>query len=693
MAPRWKLRGNKLIASPAARAGILAASANLASTFVRGLLPRSVTDQALATGVVTAAIYQATTTAHAAAETFSLFTTGTHGMRGRKPDPQRTIVADVVLVGFGATVGRVLPPKDNESLATSITRFVGETLMLGGAAGAAVQLTDVALAKLFPGRAFAERRALVDVALGGLVAGFTVFVRNENARHFGLVDPDRKAIKSAGLMTTAKATATGVGAAAGLMVLTSAEQFVASSVVEAFDTKLRRYDIGSPLVGHAVSLGMLGMAGTGAFVLLKRRIERRGDIVEPAYPDPPTNPNVTAGPRSIVDFDTVGKEGRRYVLMALDAEAITAVMSEPATDPVRVVAGFEAAETTEERAELCLKEMDAVGAFDRALICIASPTGVGYVSYVFTETLEYLTRGDCATVVPQYALVPSVMALFDTHDGVALQRRVLEMTRDRIAAMPAQSRPRLVQFGESLGAQVALDVAYPQGAWVFDELGVERGLYLGVPFRSTTWNSWWNARDKFDPEHRMVLVSQPDEFAELPEIKRHAARQFMIVHHDDPVNKFTYRLVVKQPWWMGAPTARPPKVPRETRWRAVTTFVLTLVDLKNGMDFRVGEFIRKGHDYRIDTCQAVQMAYALPCLPEQTAAVEARLRSRESEWATRRLVARKFANARDSVARQLTSWGVNVPNLPDLDSLGIPEVADIDPTKSIIQTLGSSGVS
>lgn len=687
------MRGNKLIASPAARAGILAASANLASTFVRGLLPRSVTDQALATGVVTAAIYQATTTAHAAAETFSLFTTGTHGMRGRRPDPQRTLIADVILVGFGATVERILPPKDNESLATSITRFVGETLMLGGAAGAAVQLTDFALIKIFPGRAFAERRALVDVALGGLVAGFTVFVRNENARHFGLVDPDRKAIKSAGLMTTAKATATGFGAAAGLMVLTSAEQFVASSVVEAFDTKLRRYDIGSPLVGHAVSLGMLGMAGTGAFVLLKRRIERHGDIVEPAYPDPPTNPHVTAGPRSVVEFDTIGKEGRRFVLMALDADAITAVMGEPATEPVRVVAGFEAAETTEERAEVCLKEMEAVGAFDRSLICIASPTGVGYVSYVFTETLEYLTRGNCATVVPQYALVPSAMALFDTHDGVALQRRVLELTRDRIAAMPELTRPRLVQFGESLGAQVALDVAYPQGARVFDELGIERGLYLGVPFRSTTWNSWWNSRDKFDPEHRMMLVSQPDEFADFPERQRQAARHFMIVHHDDPVNKFTYRLVVKQPWWMGAPTTRPPKVPRETRWRAVTTFVLTLVDLKNGMDFKVGKFIRRGHDYRIDTCESVQIAYALSCSPEQATAMETRLRARESEWATRRLVARKFANARDSVTRQLTSWGVSVPNLPDLDTLGIPEVADIDPTKSIIQTLGSSGVS
>lgn len=192
----------------------------------------------------------------------------------------------------------------------------------------------------------------------------------------------------------------------------------------------------------------------------------------------------------------------------------------------------------------------------------------------------------------------------------------------------------------------------------------------------------------------MMLVSQPDEFADFPERQRQAARHFMIV------STMTIRSTNSLIGWLssspGGWVLRQPARPRcrgERIQRAVTTFVLTLVDLKNGMDFKVGKFIRRGHDYRIDTCESVQIAYALSCSPEQATAMETRLRARESEWATRRLVARKFANARDSVTRQLTSWGVSVPEPAGPGHLGIPEVADIDPTKSIIQTLGSSGVS
>ena len=85
--------------------------------------------------------------------------------------------------------------------------------------------------------------------------------------------------------------------------------------------------------------------------------------------------------------------------------------------------------------------------------------------------MEYLTRGDCAIVVPQYALVPSALALKETREGEAQQELILAGIRDRIAEMPEGSRPRLVQFGESLGAEVALDVAAASGTDHFEELG------------------------------------------------------------------------------------------------------------------------------------------------------------------------------------------------------------------------------
>lgn len=691
--PFLKLPGGRLVASHAARAGILVASANIAATFARGLLPRSVGDQAVATGICTAAIYQVTVTSHSAAETLALFTTGSRGMRGRVPDQIRLLVVDLVFTAAGAAIDFALPHKPRETLAVSIVRFIGQSMMLGGAAGAGVSVVDQGLAKVFPGQELSKRPIAVDVALGGSIAGLTVFIRHQHAREFGLVDPKRRAIKRAGLVKTAKASVAGVGAAVGMLTLAASEQFIAHKIKQVLNDRVHRFDIGSPMVGHFVALGMFGAAGTAAFVVAKRRIERGDDIVEPAYPAPPTSEFVTSGPKSVVPFDTIGKEGRRFVLMALAADEISAVMNEPAIDPIRIVGGYEAADGTEERARLCLAELESLGAFDRSLICIASPTGVGYVSYTFAESLEYLTRGDCAIVIPQYALVPSAMALFDTHDGVALQRRVIELARDRIAQLPPDRRPRLVQFGESLGAQVALDIAYPMGSTEFDELGLDAGLYLGVPFRSTSWNSWWNARSNFDPQRQMALVLDSDaleeRFADPDRRKRHV----MVVHDDDPVNRFSYRLVVKQPWWMGPPATRPPKVPRETIWRPVTTFVLTVIDLLNGMDFKPGEFVRRGHDYRMDSRGATAATYGLPCSDTQADAINEALRQREQDWAARRLVARKFANARDSVTRTLKSWGVSSQDFMSLEDGEGPLVADVDPRAQMLPNrFGSSGV-
>ena len=144
----------------------------------------------------------------------------------------------------------------------------------------------------------------------------------------------------------------------------------------------------------------------------------------------------------------------------------------------------------------------------------------------------------------------------------------------------------------------------------------------------------------------------------------------MVVHHDDPVNKFAYQLVVQRPWWLGPPATRPPLVPRETRFRPITSFVLALVDLKNGMQSKPGEFLRRGHDYRIELVQAVTRAYGLPADDETVAAVERALRLREQEWATRRMVARTFDTARRKVLATLEQWG---------QTAGV-DVADLDPT-------------
>jgi uncharacterized membrane protein len=415
-------------------------------------------------------------------------------------------------------------------------------------------------------------------------------------------------------------------------------------------------------------LGSLTAAGLLALNNVTGAIQRRDDIVEPAYPAPPSSTHVSAGPSSSMPFDSLGKEGRRFVLMALTPDEISAVMGEPAIEPVRVVGGYESAEDPEERARLTLQDMEDVGAYDRGLICIGSPTGVGYFNYSVAEALEYLTRGDCAIVVPQYALVPSALALTKTGEAEELTRRVLAGVHERLASFPAHDRPRVVLIGESLGANVALDIAVgPDGnshVPALNALGVQGGIYLGVPFRTRLWNEWRGNPTSVDPHRQLELVSQPDEAAELaPGHMRH----LMVVHHDDPVNKYGFRMVLQPPWWLGPPSTRPPLVPRETKFRPITSFVLATVDLFNGMQSKPGTFERRGHDYRIDIRESLEQAFGLTCSSAQGDAIEAALRQRETEWATRRMVARKLDKARRSIERQLAEWGSPTINVADFD--------------------------
>jgi hypothetical protein len=72
-------------------------------------------------------------------------------------------------------------------------------------------------------------------------------------------------------------------------------------------------------------------------------------------------------------------------------------------------------------------------------------------------------------------------------------------------------------------------------------------------------------------------------------------------------------------------------VPGAQQWRSPTTFVQTLVDMKNAANVIPGQFEAKGHDYRADLARFVREVYALPASDDQLAAVERALRASELE--------------------------------------------------------------
>lgn len=90
------------------------------------------------------------------------------------------------------------------------------------------------------------------------------------------------------------------------------------------------------------------------------------------------------------------------------------------------------------------------------------------------------------------------------------------------------------------------------------------------------------------------------QYVALPDAQRERVRFLMITHDNDAVAKFGLDLLVQAPDWLGTPDSRPATVPHSEVYQSPTTFVQTLVDMKNAATVVAGKFEAKGHDYRAD---------------------------------------------------------------------------------------------
>ena len=117
------------------------------------------------------------------------------------------------------------------------------------------------------------------------------------------------------------------------------------------------------------------------------------------------------------------------------------------------------------------------------------------------------------------------------------------------------------------------------------------------------------------PDVDRALVGRFNDFGELealdPEARRRL-RYVTITHANDAVGHFGLDLLVRAPEWLGPAEGRAATVPGAQQWRSPTTFVQTLVDMKNAANVIPGQFEAKGHDYRADLARFVREVYALP---------------------------------------------------------------------------------
>ena len=220
-------------------------------------------------------------------------------------------------------------------------------------------------------------------------------------------------------------------------------------------------------------------------------------------PPAPTEARVPGSSASLIDWKAMGQPGRDFVTLGPDAAAISAFTGRPALDPIRVYVGRANGDTPQERADLALAELKRLGAFDRKILVVVSPTGTGWMDPGSHDPLEYMHDGDIATVAVQYSYLNSPFALvFETRTGLDQATATVSTIHRYWRTLPPETRPELYIHGLSLGAWSSM---YATTLFQFVNDPIAGAFWAGPPFPSDFWNRVQRARTDGSPWVKPVV--------------------------------------------------------------------------------------------------------------------------------------------------------------------------------------------
>jgi uncharacterized membrane protein len=537
--------------------------------------------------------------------------------------PVRRQLAARALVYAGGTALATLPQRDGERLWMSSLRSAG-LLLRASAAGEAIYELDRHVRQRYPTQRISRPLATGTALGGGWLWWASRRLQAQEAAVARWPLPQKTTL-SASIGTSWVVTTVGTGLSRGFVITRGA---------------LESYFGPGPSKRVLAQLVNAGLWAAGAAALYNAAVAyvgRANERIEPAYATSPPSPLVSGSPQSLLPFADLGLQGRRYVSDVLTPELIQQVVGEAAAHPVRVYVGFNSEPLySTGRAELALAELHRTGAFERSWLLLGAPTGTGWVDHTLIETAEFLTRGDIATCCIQYGRYPSFLSVQKVALGRRQFRLLLWGVKQRLAERPPERRPRVLVFGESLGAWASSDVVMFQGIEGFDHYGVDRALWVGLP-----WLAKWSrsgmtrGSSTLVPAGTVGVFDRHQQLAALDEEQRSRLRVVILSHDNDPIAVLGPDLLVQRPWWL-ADGRRGRGVPDSMRWRPLVTFVQTAMDAANAMVSVPGEFGSFGHDYRADMVRFVHDAYQLPqATGSQLERIEETLRSLELERAER----------------------------------------------------------
>ena len=267
------------------------------------------------------------------------------------------------------------------------------------------------------------------------------------------------------------------------------------------------------VIVYALTSQVLLKLGINFFTRHARKMNNRTakGIVQPQVPER------SGSPQSRSSWRAVGGQGRVFLGRGPSRADIEAVTGCAAMEPIRVYAGMpEEGQSLQSAADLVVEELHRTGAFDRAVILIATSTGSGWVDEWQVQPLEYLTRGNCATASMQYSFVPSSIN-FLTDLDVSEEAAVIlfETIRRAVDEIPEDRRPALFVCGESLGAYASQHVF----SGIVDVLSRTDGaLWVGTPAFTPMHAELTAIRHRGSPEVAPVVANgRHVRFVNVPE--------------------------------------------------------------------------------------------------------------------------------------------------------------------------------
>jgi len=312
---------------------------------------------------------------------------------------------------------------------------------------------------------------------------------------------------------------------------------------------------------------------------------RQLDALMEAELDPPLSRNQAGGPESLLDWEDMGRQGRRFIANTPDSEHIQALTGQASSRPVRVYAGLNTGDTVEARAELALAELKRLGGFERSRLVLITPTGTGWVDPAAMEPLEYLLGGDVASIAMQYSYLPSPISLMaEGAYGAESARALFQAVYGHWRTLPADERPRLYLFGLSLGA-LNSDRSFDFYDIIDDPF--HGALWSGPPFRSDTWRDATQRRQASSPawlprfrDDSVIRFANQDGGLDEGIAPWGNFRIAFLQYASDPITFFSPDTFYREPEWLESP--RGPDVSPDLRWFPVVTMLQLAADMGAG---------------------------------------------------------------------------------------------------------------